>query len=365
MYTNLSPPPICFEQTSSISSLFIASQTLKLLKKLVPVLKHSEKEKMDNVNIFLESSSINGLAHIATGRRYVRLFWILVVIAGFIGAGVLIYQSFQSWSESPVKTTIETHPISEIPFPKVTVCPPKNTYTDLNYDLMMTKTMTLDNDTRNELANHALELIYDHLFDHMMTNLSKLEDNERYYNWYYGFTQIELPHIDYYSHVNYYLHTTAISSSIFTRYFGDKFDADKVETGPLKFNVYIYPPASVRNNRNVTVHFDIEKLSLKDLTGGTDSLTGQVMQTGQVQIADADDMMVGTHGRHNFSPPNPLFGHSYEIRLARQVLSADIRKQKLSLMPGFKISWHYSGMDKEEEPDATYYNASYTKTFVR
>ena len=104
---------------------------------------------------FLESSSIGGLNHIATGRKYIRLFWILVVLTGFIGAGVLIYQSFESWQESPVKTTIETLPISQITLPKVTVCPPKNTYTDLNYDLMMTENMTLDHETRNELANYA------------------------------------------------------------------------------------------------------------------------------------------------------------------------------------------------------------------
>ena len=106
---------------------------------------------MENIRSFLESSTIHGLAYISTGRKYVRLFWILVVIAGFTGAGVIIHQSFQSWDESPVKTTIETHPIAEITFPKVTVCPPKNTYTDLNYDLMMAENMTLDNETRNEL----------------------------------------------------------------------------------------------------------------------------------------------------------------------------------------------------------------------
>ena len=87
---------------------------------------------MEKLNTFLESSTIHGLSYIAAGRKYVRLFWILVVIGGFSGAGVIIYQSFQSWADSPVKTTIETLPITEITFPKVTVCPPKNTYTDLN-----------------------------------------------------------------------------------------------------------------------------------------------------------------------------------------------------------------------------------------
>ena len=91
---------------------------------------------MEYVANFLESSTIHGLAYIATSRKYVRLFWIVVVIAGFTVAGILIQTSFQSWNDSPVKTTIETHSISKITFPKVTVCPPKNTYTDFNYDLM-------------------------------------------------------------------------------------------------------------------------------------------------------------------------------------------------------------------------------------
>ena len=73
---------------------------------------------MDKLSVFLESSTVHGLSHIASGRKYVRLFWILVVIGGFTGAGVMIHASFQSWAESPVKTTIETRPITEIILPK-------------------------------------------------------------------------------------------------------------------------------------------------------------------------------------------------------------------------------------------------------
>ena len=84
----------------------------------------------------------------------------------------MIYQSFQDWNESPVKTTIETLPISEITFPKVTVCPPKNTYTDLNYYLMMTENVTLDSDTRSELTNYAAELLFEQLHKDLLSNLS-------------------------------------------------------------------------------------------------------------------------------------------------------------------------------------------------
>ena len=114
---------------------------------------------MERVRTFLESSTIHGLTYISTTRKYARLFWILVVITGFVGACLLIKESFDSWSASPVKTTIETFPISEIKFPKMTVCPSKNTFTDLNYDLMMTENHTLTDEIRDEVFKYALEVI--------------------------------------------------------------------------------------------------------------------------------------------------------------------------------------------------------------
>ena len=92
---------------------------------------------MEGVRTFLESSSISGLNHISTSKKCARAFWILVVITAFILSGFLIFESFDSWSNSPVRTTIETLDMREIKFPKVTVCPPKNTLTDLNYDFML------------------------------------------------------------------------------------------------------------------------------------------------------------------------------------------------------------------------------------
>merc|ERR1712241_550164 len=118
----------------------------------------SVKVAMEYVITFLQSSTIHGLPFIGTTSRYVRLFWILVVTLGFIMSGYIIHQSFQAWNESPIKTTIETRPITEITFPKITVCPPKNTLTDLNYHLMMAENMTLQNATRNELKDYAMGL---------------------------------------------------------------------------------------------------------------------------------------------------------------------------------------------------------------
>ena len=114
---------------------------------------------MEVVRAFLESSTIHGLTYLSTTRRFVRLFWILTVIAGFTAAGVLIYQSFENWSENPVTTTTETLPIKDVVFPKITVCPPKNTFTDLNNDLMKVDNTTIafDSELFKELTNNFVE----------------------------------------------------------------------------------------------------------------------------------------------------------------------------------------------------------------
>ena len=117
------------------------------------------QSNMVGVSTFLESSTIHGLNYISTTRKYARAFWILVVVASFSSAAHLINTSFQSWANSPIKTTVETLPITEIKFPKVTVCPPKNTFTDLNYDLMLAENFTLTNEMRDKLQNYLWKVI--------------------------------------------------------------------------------------------------------------------------------------------------------------------------------------------------------------
>ena len=178
---------------------------------------------VEHIRLFLESSTIHGLAHISTSRKFVRLFWIIVVIAGFTGAGILINTSFHSWDESPVKTTIETLPIREIDFPKVTVCPPKDTYTNLNYGLSMTKNMALDNDTRKDLANSSVKHLHQNVYANAVKNLSLLEDDDRYYNWYHGYTDIRIPYYDEELGLYNRIDTAATSGTIFTKDFGKKY----------------------------------------------------------------------------------------------------------------------------------------------
>ena len=52
---------------------------------------------------------------------------------------------------------------------------------------------------------------------------------------------------------------------------------------------------------------------------------------------------------------------SKSIYLQRNVITADILKQKLNWMPGFRLRWYYSGLEVEAE--ALYYKQN--KAFIR
>ena len=143
---------------------------------------------MEEFQNYLESSTVHGLFYIGTTRRLVKLFWIFVVMTGFIGAGILIQQSFQSWQDSPVKTTIETRPISEVIFPLITVCPPKGTYTNLNYDLEKTKEMKIDiKKYKDDLYSNYIKHFHDLDYQNYATELkNNFEEDNMYKNWYNG-----------------------------------------------------------------------------------------------------------------------------------------------------------------------------------
>ena len=99
---------------------------------------------VEEIKQFLELSTIHGLFHISSVRKWSRYFWMFIVFGGFTGAGYLIYTSFNNWAQSPISTATETLPISMITFPNVTVCPPKHLFLNLNYDILQSKKVKMD-----------------------------------------------------------------------------------------------------------------------------------------------------------------------------------------------------------------------------
>ena len=118
---------------------------------------------MDEIKHFLELSTIHGLYYISATRNWTKYFWVLVVFGGF---------TFYNWEQSPISTTIETLPISKITFPNVTVCPPKESLT-LNFDIMKSEKMDLDEKTRSDLFAYSLNVILENVHTWIKVRLFK------------------------------------------------------------------------------------------------------------------------------------------------------------------------------------------------
>ena len=164
---------------------------------------------------------------------------------------------------------------------------------------------------------------------------------------------IACPSITFSGGLNFEVYTSDTSGTIFTKHFGSKFDDGKVETD-IGYWVRIIPPKSVKTNFNVTLHFEIDKILMEDLPLGQKDA-----------FNTPSDGYVQTNGEfmsRNYTPP----GHSQFVELIRKVAVASVKKQNMDLMPGFKLTWYYSGQNVVAED--TYYsnnNNVLTTSFVR
>ena len=304
---------------------------------------------MERVSAFLDSSTIHGLNYISTSRKYARAFWILVVLTGFTAAGYLIHTSFQSWADSPIKTTVETLPISEIKFPKVTVCPPKNTYTDLNDDLMLAENFTLTDEMRDELLEYSKKVIIAHIY---MDDLDMLQEDDRYYNWYYGYSKIQHTITNEIGQLTYFIFTSATSGVVTTQYFGEQYQPSLMEKKVL-FAVLVYPPKSVNNYTNVTLHFNLEKVSTTGLSKDLDItyVYDSSLEEGLKSVSV------------DFIPPAGDEGFRF-VQL-RRYIEEDFTNIEMESMPGFRMSWHYTGLGDNVTPDSRFSKYLENQLFIR
>ena len=99
-----------------------------------------------------------------------------------------------------------------------------------------------------------------------MDDLNKLEETNKYYNWYHGYTKVYEPTWE--KNGDYDIETSATSGSISTQYFGQKYQSQLVRK--LAFQrVLIYPPKCVCKTENLTFHLKLEKVSITGLSLST------------------------------------------------------------------------------------------------
>ena len=297
---------------------------------------------MEGVRAFLDSSTIHGLSYISNTRRLIRLFWILIVIAGFTGAGVLIYQSFEDWSDNPVTTTIETLPIKDATFPKITVCPPKNTFTDLNYDLMTVGNRTLyvnisDKDSDfNVLKKKYVEHFQMEEFDDVYSSLSTFKEKDKYRNWYTGVTKVPIVVDQYGFLASDVIETYATSGEISTPLFGEEFEIEKFKLNAI-FKISFNNPYIMDDNLgsgNITLEFTYDIDEINDIIGLTymdkfNAFGGVMCGGGTLNSAGKEYKVTKSH----------LVGCDVVYRRSNpELYFADLGKKRFT---GLNVKWKY------------------------
>ena len=291
---------------------------------------------MEEFRQFLESSTIHGLYFISTAKKWSRFFWIMVVFVGFIGAGVIIQTSFHNWEQSPIVTTIETLPIYKLTFPNITVCPPKDSYLNLNYDILNANKTSLDNESRENLIQFAMEVFQNEFYDDILSNLSKLKDPDLYYNWYHGYSLLQYPSYDpKYENLIHKITTSATSGNISTAHFGEMFDAEKVD-GNIDFQIEIKVPNNSLSE-NITLMYNVEKHTIKEFSNNDQFNIYLGYNNGEYYSMYNVDADLGNVTK-NITNPN----YSLLFNLQRKVTKESINSLKMKHMPGLRLTWKYN-----------------------
>ena len=294
---------------------------------------------MQGVRTFLESSTIHGLSHVLTTKKLARLFWIFTVLTGFSVAGYLIHLSIKSWSESPEKTTIETLPIAKVTFPTVTVCPPKNTITNLNYDFMMAENKSIPEELRNELFQIIIDNYEDKEYEDIIDNLEIFNEKRRFSNWYNGNTKISIPKFDG-NTLFLSIYTSAISGRVWTQYFGQPFDKTKINT-EISLKVRIIVPYDIAYNESLTFYLDHQKLYKYD---------SQLHYQKNITPPYKEAYSIGYENYYNF-----------DLEYV-DILQYNIPYMTHKTMPGMSVQWSYN-QNMTDNPQ--YSGESLNSKFVR
>ena len=145
---------------------------------------------------------------------------------------------------------------------------------------------------------------------------------------------------------------------ITTQYFDEQYNPS-LEKDFVYYGVGVYPPESVKNNKNVTLHFNLEKISRPGMSKGSfDDLKidGRLLE------------LELTSDSTNFTPPGPPTDSRFRYRwinLNRYYTKNDLKNIEIGRMPGFRLSWYYTGLDNSVSPDSKYSKNEMNQLFIQ
>ena len=212
--------------------------------------------------------------------------------------------------------------------------------------LKFLESLAIGKQKRQHIIDKAVIKVHDHFFENLWGNMSKLEEENRFYNWYHGFTGVELPYWhNKWNLLKYDIHTIKTNGSIKTAFYGDKYDFDKIER-QVSYDVSIKVPEPGRYP-NFTLTMEIEKISMKVSEASKDNIKvdqGDYLNQDQIKFV------------HTITEANMnRYTYYTVISSNRNVNSRDIELNPyfgLKLMPGFNLKWSFNKM--AIGPDDTY-----------
>ena len=149
-----------------------------------------------------------------------KVLWSALVCLGFITAGFLISKSYNEWQASPIATSITTHPIDDLDFPDVTICPPKDSNTALYHDLVKAGNRTLLDEKRRILREAAFKIFMEQPHKKYVKKMKPLSHMGNLNQAFQGFHSMPTP---YKSPNSFEIKMWNLNGTITTPWFGEDF----------------------------------------------------------------------------------------------------------------------------------------------
>ena len=301
---------------------------------------------MEGFKEVFQSSSIHGVAHILSERKLFKVFWISVVLSGFIGAGLIISQCFQSWEESPVSTTIETSSISDLAFPGVVVCPAGDSFTSLNPDLIEADKNSWDQNTTRRLQEIILGATFDLNLENKYKTVASFFEEDKYFNWYKGESKLLIKNP---TKKHFFPKTSAVSGRFSTPYFGATFNEKNFDL-KLSFHITIYVPKKIRKKGSYSLVIDIDY----DMEENILSRLSEYIKVYGSKTAYRDrEELNATRKKYNKEFSLGGDDEYFTVSYTRDMYESTYQLWKSKRYTGMRVSWYYNDT---VTPDQKYLN---------
>ena len=115
-----------------------------------------------------------------------KTLWLIAVVIAFAGSGYLINSSYHEWKKTPIATNIITHPLNDLDFPMLTVCPSEDSNTALYPDLVRLDNRTLSDGNQQQLLMSISKIVKTSTMD-FAQNILSMTNPDNLYQLYKGY----------------------------------------------------------------------------------------------------------------------------------------------------------------------------------